>query len=165
MGPEAVSTSVNPGQYPVAGAPRSAFCDSLRTSDDPNELTRLADMGHIHQEALRCRETWIASEDRWVARIFTEVRADLGGILGAACNDAWSTNPVKSAAAMTLGGWGPSDVEAHLERFQMAAGFRFGWRRLPALLGVRWGHQVSARGGRPPAPSPRCPPDRWMDVG
>lgn len=29
MGPEAVSTGVNPGQYPAAEAPRPAFCDSL----------------------------------------------------------------------------------------------------------------------------------------
>src|SRR4051812_39951649 len=41
-----------------------------RTSDDPAVLTALADRGHLHQEALRYRETWILSENRWVAGVF-----------------------------------------------------------------------------------------------
>ena len=107
-----------------------------RTSDTPADLTHLADIGHTHQEALRYRGTWISSENRWVGKVFGEVRADLGAALGPACNDAWDSAPITKAKDMTLAGWGPGGVEAHLARFEKAIEFRFGWRRLAGL--VRW---------------------------
>lgn len=107
-----------------------------RTSDNPADLSRLADVGHGHQEALRYRQTWIAAENPWVGKVFVQVRSDIGSILGPSCNDAWATGPVTIAAAMTLAGWGPAGVDAHIERFEKAIQFRFGWRRLVALL--RW---------------------------
>lgn len=110
-----------------------------RTSDDPAALSVLADLGHEHQEHLRYRQTWIAGEDRWVASVFTEVRSDLAAILGAACNDAWASEPIRAASGMTLGDWGPNDVELHLERFENAVGYRFGWRRFVAVIGFRPG--------------------------
>jgi len=110
-----------------------------RTSDDLPVLSLLADLGHEHQENLRYRQTWIAAENRWVATVFTEVRSDLAAILGASCNDAWDSGPIRAAGDMTLGAWGPKDVELHLERFENAVGFRFGWRRIVAVVGFRPG--------------------------
>jgi hypothetical protein len=107
-----------------------------RTSDDADALAELAERGHALQEALRYRQTWIRSENRWVAEIFAAVRADLGAILSESCNEAWAAEPVTKAADMTLAGWGPRDVDMHLRRFERAVGFRFGWRRIPAI--VRW---------------------------
>jgi len=101
-----------------------------RTSDDPAVLGALADRGHTHQEALRYRETWILSENRWVGTVFTDARRELSALLGPACNEAWATEPVHSAATMTLGAWGPQGVDDHIKRFERALAFRFGWRRL-----------------------------------
>lgn len=107
-----------------------------RTSDEADVLTKLAERGHAHQEALRYRQTWIRSENRWMAEIFAAVRTDLGAILSASCNEAWAADPITKAEDMTLAGWGPHNVELHLKRFERAAGFRFGWRRVPAIF--RW---------------------------
>ena len=107
-----------------------------RTTDDPLALTKLADLGHELQEALRYREAWIQGENRWVATVFTEVRQELGKTVGPACSDAWTSAPVTTAAEMNLNGWGPTDADALLKRFERALRFRFGWRRLVAIL--RW---------------------------
>jgi hypothetical protein len=106
-----------------------------RTSDDPAALSSLADRGHLHQEALRYRETWILSENRWVGRIFSEVRRDLGAVLGQACNDAWNSEPVSAPGGMMLCDWGPVGVDEYLKRFERAVAFRFGWRRVVGLIG------------------------------
>lgn len=106
-----------------------------RTSDDAAELTRLANIGHELQEALRYRQTWITAENPWVATVFAEVRVDLAGLVGAACEDAWDSDPITNANDMNLNGWGPKGVEAHLQRFESAVTFRFGWRRLAGLVG------------------------------
>lgn len=106
-----------------------------RTSDDPGVLGALADRGHAHQEALRYRETWILSENRWVGRVFTEIRTELGAPIASACNEAWATAPVCEASGMTLGGWGPQGVDQHIKRFERAVAFRFGWRRVTAAIG------------------------------
>lgn len=121
-----------------------------RTSDSPEELGRLAERGHDHQEALRYRETWIAAENQWVAKVFREVRKDLAAILGPSCNDAWTLPPVTEPGGMTLGSWGPQGVEAHIARFENAVEFRFGWKRVLALVGIRTG----ARRRPAPPPSP-----------
>lgn len=105
-----------------------------RASDTPGELTRLANIGHELQEALRYRETWIASESIWVAKVFTEVRAALAAEVGAACAAAWDSTPVTGAAGMNLNGWGPAGVDAQIKRFERAVRFRFGWRRVVALF-------------------------------
>jgi hypothetical protein len=108
-----------------------------RTTDDPATLTALADRGHTHQEALRYRETWIAAENRWVAKLFKVVREDLAAILAPACNDAWARPPVANATEMTLGDWGPAGVDEHITRFEKAVEYRFGWRRWLAIPGLR----------------------------
>ena len=106
-----------------------------RPDDTPDVRSALANVGHTHQECLRYRETWIRTENRWVANIFEGVRRDLGATLGASCNDAWNTRPIADAKGMVLGGWGPQGVDDQISRFERAVAFRFGWRRLPALIG------------------------------
>jgi hypothetical protein len=106
-----------------------------RTSDDPTTLDALTEAGHQHQEALRFRATWIRTENRWVARVFDEVRKELGGVLAAACADAWRSQPIAAAEDMILGTWGPAGVDSHIARFERAVSFRFGWRRFAALFG------------------------------
>lgn len=110
-----------------------------RTSDEAAELATLANLGHELQEALRYRQTWIRSENKWVAEVFSEVRADLTKQVGAACAEAWHSEPVTNASGMNLNGWGPAGVDAHIERFENAVSFRFGWRRLACLVGWRPG--------------------------
>jgi hypothetical protein len=107
-----------------------------RCSDDADTLTKLTERGHSFQEALRYRETWIRSENRWVAHVFAAVRVNLGTSIGNSCNEAWATKPIDQAKDMTLTEWGPGDVDIHIRRFERAAAFRFGWRRIPAIF--RW---------------------------
>ena len=108
-----------------------------RTSDDPATLATIAELGHALQEALRYRETWITAENKWLAMVFAEVRQDLGALLGPACNEAWAAAPILQPSDMTLAGWGPVGVDHHLERFQEAVAWRFGWRRVLGRLGIR----------------------------
>lgn len=107
-----------------------------RASDAPEELTRLANIGHQVQESLRYRETWIASENAWLANVFTEVRGALSAQVGGACAAAWDSEPVTDPAGMNLNGWGPTGVDDQIKRFERAVRFRFGWRR--ALAVTRW---------------------------
>ena len=106
-----------------------------RTSDTPEVLTALADRGHTYQEALRYRETWIRSEDPWVAKVFADIRTELGAVVGPSCAEAWQAEPIMAAADMNLGPWGPNGVDAHIARFERAVAFRFGWRRAVGFFG------------------------------
>lgn len=106
-----------------------------RTSDAPDELARLANLGHDLQESLQYYETWVTAENGWVGEVFRDVRSALSAELGPPCNEAWNTAPVASAADMTLAGWGPNGAAEHVRRFERAVACRFGRRRWPALLG------------------------------
>ena len=123
-----------------------------RTADDASTLAALADRGHAHQEALRYRETWIAAENRWLAEVFREVRQDLAAVLAPACNNAWSSPAIKDPADMGIGPWGPAGVDDQIIRFQQAVGYRFGWRRWLAVLGIRI--------NKPPRPSTTVEPSK-----
>lgn len=79
----------------------------------------------------------MAAENRWMAKVFTEIRQDLAATLGPACNDAWTAAPISTAAGMALGAWGPTGVDDQIARFERAIEFRFGWRRWPAAVGIR----------------------------
>lgn len=123
-----------------------------RTSDDADELRRLADVGHEIQEELAYYQLWTRAENVFVGRVFREVRADMAAELGTACNEAWAADPILKARDMTLGDWGPSGLSSHLERFESAVAFRFGWRR---LLGVARLHLGVIR--RPSSTDPDTP--------
>lgn len=129
-----------------------------RTSDDPAELARLAAEGHLLQEQLRYHQSWARSENRWSGRVYGEVREDLAVEIGPACNMAWSARPVTTAAGMSLGVWGPTGLDAHIERFESAKEFRFGWRRLLGVLHLHLG--VIPR----PTPVAAPPPQRLAET-
>ena len=110
-----------------------------RTSDDPEELTRLVGIGHDLQEQLRCHQTWITTESRWVAGIYREAMTAVTVQVAPACNNAWVAEPITTGAGMNLGGWGPHDVLPSILRLQSAIACRFGWRRAASLLGLHPG--------------------------
>jgi hypothetical protein len=110
-----------------------------RTSDAPDDLARLANLGHDLQESLQYYEAWVTAEHGWAGGVFRNVRSALAAEVGPACNDAWKTAPVASAAEMTLGGWGPNGAAEHVHRFERAVACRFGWRRWPAFFGWHLG--------------------------
>jgi hypothetical protein len=116
------------------------YCVRRRTSDTPEELGRLANLGHDLQQQLRCHETWIATESRFVARAFREALEDITALVGPATKDAWNTGPITRAADMNLNGWGPGrETTPHVDRLRSAIACRFGWRRLarPFHFGVQ----------------------------
>jgi hypothetical protein len=119
-----------------------------RTSDAPEELARLAGLGHDLQEQLRCHQTWIESESRRVASAYRDALAAIGLLVAPACSEAWKTPPVTKAEGMVLGSWGPGSAGvASVVAVQQAITERFGCRYVMALVGR------SRR--RRPASSPR----------
>jgi len=120
-----------------------------RTSDEPEELRRLADIGHEIQEELAYQQLWTRAENAFVGRVFREVRSDLAAQLAPACNAAWAEPAITKPEDMVLGVWGPDDLDAHLKRFESAVAVRFGWRR---LLGAMHFHI-----GVAPRPAQSCP--------
>lgn len=102
-----------------------------RTSDDPEELGRLAGLGHDLQEQLRCHQTWIETESSHVADAYRGALASLASLVGPACIEAWRTPPVTTADGMVLGPWGPGDAGMpSVIAVQQAIRERFGYRRL-----------------------------------
>ena len=107
-----------------------------RTSDSPDELSKLADLGHELQERLRWSEAWITTESRWLAIIFSRTLRQLSHAVGPAASEAWRSPPALCAADMVLDGWGPADYGDCIDRFQRATSWRFGIRRLISRLSV-----------------------------
>ena len=102
-----------------------------RTSDAPEELARLAALGHDLQEQLRCHQTWIESESARVAVAYQEALTTVGHLVAPACQEAWRTPPVTTPEGMVLGSWGPSAAGmASVVAVQHAVRDRFGFRRL-----------------------------------
>jgi hypothetical protein len=110
-----------------------------RTPDEAGELRRLADIGHEIQEDLAYHQLWTRAENAFVGRVFREVRADLADQLGPVRNAAWAEPPIIEAQGMILGDWGPDDLDAHLERFESAVAFRFGWHRVLGAVHLHLG--------------------------
>jgi hypothetical protein len=110
-----------------------------RTSDDPVELARLAGLGGDLQEQLRCHQTWITTESRWVAGIYKKAIIQVSARVSPANRDAWMSSAITTPAAMNLNGWGPGDVLPIIEWVQSAIACRFGWRRLVGVIGLHPG--------------------------
>lgn len=130
-----------------------------RTSDSPEELARLAHLGHEIQEELSFRTAWVSAENARMGEILAQVIEDLRAEVGRACQDAWTAPPIAAASGMNLNGWGPQGTDEPICRFQSAVRFRFGWRRLPARFGIRVGIHARPEIKRdeeqtPPLPSP-----------
>jgi hypothetical protein len=133
----AVKTMVAWAEYP--------YRIRRRTSDTPDELARLVGIGHDLQEQLRCHQTWITTESRWVAGIYREAMTAIAARVGPACNDAWASPPITTSADMNLGNWGPSGLLPNIMRLQTAIACRFGWRRAAGLVGLHPGVLSVAR--------------------
>lgn len=116
-----------------------------RASNSAAERVRLGDHGHELQQAIRCRQTWVRSENAWVGRVLADVVDDLRAIVAPSLQDAWASPPIRTAAGMNLNGWGPQGVEEVLARLESAIRFRFGWRRAVALIGWHPGAKASRR--------------------
>lgn len=110
-----------------------------RTSDDPDELARLAGLGNDIQERLMRSEAWVAGESRWMYERLRDARRALATTVGEASQAAWDAEPVTTARGMNLGCWGPRNVSSVVESFESAIGCRFGWRRLACVVGVQPG--------------------------
>jgi hypothetical protein len=136
----AVKTMVAWAEYP--------YRIRRRTSDAPDELARLVGSGHDLQEQLRCHQTWITTESRWVAGIYREAMTVIAAQVGPACNDAWASPPITTSSDMNLGNWGPSDLLPSIMRLQTAIACRFGWRCAVGLVGLRPGVLSVARHDR-----------------
>jgi hypothetical protein len=107
-----------------------------RTSDSPEELARLANLGHDLQERLSCHATWIASECEWLGRRYSATRDGITAAVGPASIEAWRSAAVTTAGDMVLGNnWGPGAVSQPLVgEFQHLVIWRFGWRRSTGWL-------------------------------
>jgi hypothetical protein len=127
----AVKTLVALAEYP--------YRIRRRTSDDPDELARLVGIGHDLQEQLRCHQTWIITESRWVADIYRETIQAITDETAPASRAAWTSEPINTGSGMNLGDWGPHDVLPSILRLQYAIACRFGWRRAVGLLGLHPG--------------------------
>jgi hypothetical protein len=101
-----------------------------RTSDDPLELRRLAEIGHDIQQRLRYHRTWVLLEHPPTGRLYAEVLAAVSEKVGAACQNSWTLPPICKAVDMNLAGWGPGSFQPALDRLETAISKRFGWRRL-----------------------------------
>jgi len=102
-----------------------------RTSDDPETLAGLANVGHNLQESLACNEAWIATEYPKLARSYAQTRATVNAAVGPALIEAWESPPVTKATEMNLGPWGPARVCAKaIAELQNQVESRFGLRRL-----------------------------------
>ncbi|HUB71881.1 MAG TPA: hypothetical protein VL984_15780 [Acidimicrobiales bacterium] len=102
-----------------------------RTDDDPATLSALANLGHDLQEQLACHGAWIAADHPRLARSYTKARAAVSEAVGPAISEAWNSPPVRGAAGMNLGSWGPGRVcRAVVTELQAAISSRFGVRRL-----------------------------------
>jgi hypothetical protein len=106
-----------------------------RTSDDPAELARLAALGSDLQEQLRCHQTWIITESKWVATIYRQTITQVGDRVSPANREAWTSPAITMPAAMNLNGWGPGDLLPIIDWVQSAIACRFGWRRLAGVVG------------------------------
>lgn len=100
-----------------------------RTSDEPDTLERLANIGHDLQERLSCSQTWIWTESAHLAELYAAARENLGAQVGPACREAWRMPPAASPELMNLGDWGPGSCEKLTQRLQREIHWRFGWRR------------------------------------
>jgi hypothetical protein len=104
-----------------------------RTTDDPSELRRLAEIGHGIQERLAYYRTWTLIDDPRTGAVYASVIEGIRERVGSACRDAWTVNPVSSPEGMNLHSWGPGSMRPELESLEQAVGQRFSRRRFHSL--------------------------------
>ncbi|BAH47247.1 hypothetical protein ACVH9Z_37175 [Rhodococcus opacus] len=108
-----------------------------RTSDNPETLTALTQLGGDIQEQLTASRIWVSTESLRLGKIYAKTIANIDAAVGPATQDAWSQPPVTSGNQMNLNGWGPGSQDDHITAFERAVRWRFGILRLipftPAL--------------------------------
>lgn len=110
-----------------------------RTSDSPDELARLAGLGHDLQERLSCHTTWIGSESQRMGLRYGETLAAISRLTSDANTEAWRSAPATHGSDMVLGDWGPGSGGRELVRaFQRTVAWRFGYRRAVGWLWFRF---------------------------
>jgi hypothetical protein len=123
-----------------------------RTSDDPETLTRLADLGHQLQIDSACHRGWIAGESQAVGDLYDTWLKNLQVAAAGPASQAWQEGPVTHAAGMNLNGFGPRSAAPAVTAVEAALVYRFGLRRLlPRVLVAR---RLNKRGLYPPAGDP-----------
>lgn len=123
-----------------------------RTSDDPETLTRLADLGHQLQIDSACHRGWIAGESQAVGDLYDTWLENLQAAAAGPASQAWQEGPVTHAAGMNLNGFGPPSAAPAVTAVEAALVYRFGPRRLlPRAFVAR---RLNERGLYPPAAEP-----------
>lgn len=120
-----------------------------RTSDDPETMTRLADLGHQLQIDSACHRGWVAGESTAVACVYDAWLDNIQAESAPPLSQAWQEGPVTAPAGMVLNGFGPPSAAPAVTAVETVLAYRFGFRRLmwPAWVARR----LSERGLYPPA--------------
>jgi hypothetical protein len=101
-----------------------------RTSDSPETLSQLAQLGHDLQERVARQRAWIAAENGVLSKVFEGCLTALRGPVGLSCRQAWEEPHLTVARQMNLGAFGPGDLAPQLRKLECAVAYRFGIRRL-----------------------------------
>jgi hypothetical protein len=101
-----------------------------RTSDEPQTLTKLADIGHDLQQQLAQSRAWVTAENAVMGEVFDACIAALDEPFKNASRDAWDSDAVTGPKQMNLNGFGMGEQQHVLASMQRALVYRFGWRRL-----------------------------------
>lgn len=134
-----------------------------RTSDGPETLTRLADLGHQLQIDSACHRGWIAGESTAVGSLYDNWLEHVQAAVTAPASQAWQEGPVIHATGMVLNGFGPPSAAPAVTAVEAAIAYRFGLRRLMWCSLVT--RRLRDRGLYPP--NATTPPDkgsRWARV-
>ena len=120
---------------PFSPGPSTRIGYDVRTSDDTATLTKLADLGHEHQERRARTLAWVAGENQALYEVFKANVRQLDAAVGPLVAEAWQLPPITQADAMVLSGWGPGRLAAEaVERLNCAVSCRARWRRWSWLV-------------------------------
>jgi hypothetical protein len=128
-----------------------------RTSDDPETMTRLANLGHQLQIDSACHRGWVAGESTAVAGVYDAWLDKIQAESAAPLSQAWQEGPVTAPAGMVLNGFGPPSAAPAVTAVETALSYRFGLRR---LMWPSWvARRLSERGLYPPDAATETEPE------
>ncbi len=82
-----------------------------RSSDDPENLDRLVQLGHENQQRLARSLAWVACDDHDAFVRYREAVDSVKTAAGDWVRDAWTSSPIKNASEMNLDKWGPPSID------------------------------------------------------
>lgn len=109
-----------------------------RVDDDPQTLSKLADLGHDLQERLARHQAWVSAESSPVSHELNTVIDDARKRVSDSITEAWDAAPVTCAVGMNVSPFGPGEMASVFGRLDSAVRWRFGWRRVLPGRFVRW---------------------------